>query len=62
MMNFKNRMACYVKLADLKDNMDLSRIENPTQKDYERIDKYREAVVRLTEVIKAYGDEDFIYY
>ena len=31
-----------VKLADLKDNMDLRRIKNPTEKDMERNEKYKE--------------------
>jgi hypothetical protein len=30
-----------VKLADLKDNSDLGRISNPTQHDFDRIEKYR---------------------
>ena len=33
-----------VKLADLEDNCDLSRISNPTDRDYARINKYRRAV------------------
>jgi (p)ppGpp synthase/HD superfamily hydrolase len=56
----KNKMACYVKLADLRDNMDLSRIDNPTKKDYERIEKYREAERRIVEVLKAEGDDELI--
>lgn len=51
-----NKMACYVKLADLRDNMDLSRIENPTQKDYERIEKYGEAVDKILGVLDTDGD------
>lgn len=47
-----NKLACYVKLADLSDNMDLSRIEKPTQKDYERIEKYRKARHRILDVLK----------
>lgn len=42
-----------VKLADLTDNCDLSRISNPTQRDYERIAKYRAAI----EMIHALGYE-----
>lgn len=33
-----------VKLADLSDNCDLSRIAAPSQRDYERIEKYRRAI------------------
>ena len=38
-----------VKAADLRDNMDLSRIENPTEQDHRRTKKYRSALVRLGE-------------
>lgn len=31
------------KLADLRDNMNLSRLENPTEKDFARLEKYRGA-------------------
>jgi hypothetical protein len=33
-----------VKLADLTDNSDLSRISNPTQADYDRVAKYQNAI------------------
>ncbi len=36
-----------VKLADLADNCDLSRIANPTMRDLERIHKYRHAIRML---------------
>ena len=39
-----NPLARKVKLADLAHNSEISRIENPTQKDYERIQKYAEAI------------------
>ena len=45
-----NKTACHVKLADLCDNMDLSRIENPTEKDEARISKYKEAMKRISVV------------
>ena len=37
----KNGSICalQVKLADLKNNMDMSRIKNPTISDYERVEK-----------------------
>lgn len=38
-----------VKLADLADNSEISRINNPTSKDYARLEKYRHAI----EIIKA---------
>jgi len=36
-----------VKLADLRDNSDLSRIAQPTTRDHERIAKYRRAIALL---------------
>ena len=36
-----NALATKVKLHDLTHNMDLSRISNPTQKDYERVERYK---------------------
>lgn len=36
-----------VKLADLEDNSDLSRIPNPTPRDFERLEKYRRAIAYL---------------
>ncbi len=36
-----NRIALAVKLADNAENMDLSRIPSPTQKDHARIEEYR---------------------
>jgi len=43
----QNPIARIVKLADLEDNCDLSRIENPTEKDYERVKKYKKATNEL---------------
>lgn len=42
-----NHVACQVKLADLNDNMNLTRIQNPSHKDFERIEKYRKAVDKI---------------
>ena len=36
-----NALATKVKLHDLTHNMDLSRIPNPTQKDCERVERYK---------------------
>ena len=44
-----NAIGRRVKAADLRDNMDLSRIENPTDQDHRRTKKYRSALVRLGE-------------
>ena len=43
----KNYKAIKVKLADLEDNMDLNRINNPTQNDYDRVAKYAKAREKL---------------
>jgi len=46
-----NPLACKVKNGDLTDNMDLTRIPNPTAKDEERIRKYRAASERIDNVL-----------
>jgi hypothetical protein len=46
-----NELACKVKYGDLADNMDLTRIPNPTDKDMERIKKYRESADRINDVL-----------
>ncbi len=38
-INSNNQIALEVKRADMENNMDLSRIANPTAKDYERNEK-----------------------
>ena len=38
-----NRLAITVKLADLEDNMDLSRLPKVTETDLERVEKYKRA-------------------
>ncbi|MCR6097187.1 HD domain-containing protein [Salipaludibacillus agaradhaerens] len=42
-----NEVARIVKLADLQHNMDITRIKNPTKRDFERIEKYRKAMLFL---------------
>lgn len=42
-----NTIGVKVKLADLHDNMDLTRIGNPVEKDYVRIRKYKRAKEKL---------------
>jgi len=36
-----------VKLVDLQDNSDLTRIQHPTERDYVRVEKYRRAIEML---------------
>jgi (p)ppGpp synthase/HD superfamily hydrolase len=43
-----NPLAVKVKLADLEDNMDIRRIENVTERDIERIQKYQAARGKLS--------------
>lgn len=42
-----NPVAREVKIADLADNMDLSRIPSPTDRDRARLDRYRRAMELL---------------
>lgn len=42
-----NPIAREVKLADLRDNADLTRIAEPTEKDRARVEKYRRAMAIL---------------
>lgn len=37
----KNPLARKVKMNDLESNMDISRIPNPTEKDFERLERYK---------------------
>lgn len=43
----ENELARKVKIADLQHNMDLSRISNPTKRDFERLEKYKKALKKL---------------
>ena len=45
----KNPIARTVKLADLRHNSDLTRLNHVTPKDLERVEKYRKAIAILTE-------------
>lgn len=44
----RDPIARVVKLADLLENSDLSRLPGLTEKDIERLEKYREAISYLT--------------
>lgn len=43
----ENELARKVKIADLQHNMDLSRISNPTKRDFERLEKYKKVLTQL---------------
>ncbi len=42
-----NKIAKAVKMADLKHNMEISRIPAPSEKDYSRLEKYKKALAFL---------------
>lgn len=42
-----NKLALKVKLNDLRSNMDISRIAEPTEKDIERLERYKLEYKRL---------------
>ncbi|MFK7885917.1 MAG: HD domain-containing protein [Gammaproteobacteria bacterium] len=44
-------IARYVKLADVADNMDMSRLPNPTEKDFARLEEYKQVRALLLESI-----------
>ena len=48
----ENSLAVRVKYADLQDNMDLSRIPDPTEKDLARLEKYKLAKKRIEKAMK----------
>ncbi|HHT22622.1 MAG TPA: phosphohydrolase [Bacteroidales bacterium] len=39
-----NSLAARVKLNDLTNNMDLTRLSNPTEKDLERVERYKKEI------------------
>lgn len=46
-----NPLAKTVKLADMKNNADITRFKNPTEEDFKRADKYKSRISKLTETI-----------
>ena len=44
----QNEIGRAVKISDLKDNLDMSRIPNPTERDHQRIAKYEQALANLS--------------
>jgi (p)ppGpp synthase/HD superfamily hydrolase len=43
----RNPLARRVKIADLEDNSDLTRIATPTETDYRRVERYKRAQEKL---------------
>lgn len=50
----KNDLAVKVKIEDIKDNLDLSRLESITPKDLDRVIKYHKALQKLESVLMQY--------
>ena len=48
-----NPIAVRVKIADLRDNMDMTRIARPTETDFKRQEKYRRMLPRLEAALRA---------
>jgi len=47
-----NKLAATVKLADLRDNLDLTRIENPNDRDFRRWQKYTRSYKSIEQGLK----------
>jgi translation elongation factor EF-Ts len=52
-----NRLACRVKLADIEDNMNLTRLTQLTPKDIERLERYMQARQRIMTVLSTSSPE-----
>ena len=48
----RNPIGRRVKIADVRDNLNLNRIAQPTGSDYARLEKYRGALTRLQETVE----------
>ncbi len=51
-----NPIALKVKIADMTDNADISRIPNPTDKDRERTRIYKKNIIKLEKKLKNYAN------
>jgi GTP diphosphokinase / guanosine-3',5'-bis(diphosphate) 3'-diphosphatase len=49
-----NPIAVKVKIADMTDNMDMSRLPNPTDKDWDRLQKYEATLPKLKAALAAF--------
>lgn len=49
---------CIVKLADLRDNMDITRLQVITDKDWSRLAKYHKAYFRILETVNKMVADD----
>jgi (p)ppGpp synthase/HD superfamily hydrolase len=53
----RNEIGRMVKIADLRDNLDLSRIAQPTKADFARMDRYRAALQHLGSQLSELADD-----
>ena len=51
MDTYGDSLALKVKMNDLKNNMDLSRIQQPTEKDLARVERYKVEYENLLNVL-----------
>ena len=49
-----NILALHVKLNDMRNNMDISRIPNPTAEDYARLERYKKEYEILIQMLRDY--------
>ena len=50
-----NPIALKVKIADMTDNADISRIPNPTERDRERTRIYKKTIIKLQKKLENYA-------
>lgn len=53
----RNETGRVVKIADLHDNLDLSRIAKPSEEDFTRMDRYRAALKYSGDQLSELGDD-----
>lgn len=51
--------ACYVKLEDLKDNSDITRLKGLSDKDFLRMQKYHRWYMTIKERVEKFEEEQF---
>ena len=51
----KDREATFLKMGDIKDNSDVTRLKGVRQKDLDRVVKYNKAYMFLKEAVEEYG-------
>ena len=51
----EHALARAVKLNDLTHNMDIQRLPSPTEKDYQRLERYRQEYAYLTQIASEEG-------